>query len=85
MFFENSDFIPHSRLFTRNAPPGMSETLNQLTKDGMLECAQTGYKITLAGKKKISGGGYLREALWGRIIRLSVIVGIAASLLAILL
>lgn len=84
-FFRHTDFIPNQLIFTGKESSDMSNTLFQLQKDGLIEPVRGGYTITLASKRKVASGGYLRQALWARIVRASVVVGIAVSLLAIFL
>ncbi len=84
-FFENSDFLPHSALFKGNFPPDFNNTIDQLTKDGMLEYSGSGYRITLAGKRRSAVGGYLRDALWLRLKKFTLIITLVVSLGAFLI
>jgi hypothetical protein len=83
--FDAGDYLSFQLLFKNEQPKEFDATFKQLERDGMITMERNGFRITLAGKMRISSGGYMRDALIKRIIFFSTIIGIVGSIIGIVL
>lgn len=83
--FDVGDYLSFDLLFKYDRPKEFDNVFNQLVSDGLITIERNGYHITIAGKMKISSGGYMRVALVGRISFFATIIGIIGGIIGIVL
>ena len=83
--FEVGDYLSFTLLYKNGQPKEFDNAFNQLASDGLITIERNGFHITMAGKMKISSGGYMRAALVGRISFFATIIGIIGGIIGIVL
>lgn len=84
--FNNTDSLSNSIFYDgSHRLPDFNNVINQLSEDNMIKINQFSVNITLIGKMRIKTGGYLRTSMIKRLSFLGVILGIAASIVTILM
>src|SRR5699024_1194097 len=85
LMFNNRDYVPNKLLYCGDdLTYSFNDSLERLDRDGFLIIENSGVRITIAGRRKISRGGFRRKAIISRLIIVLTIIGIIATILTFL-
>ena len=83
--FEIQEYISFENLHKHKCPTDMNSVFEHLQQEGMICIGEYGVNITEKGKMHQLSGGYVRQLLKERITFFSIIAGIIASLITVIL